>query len=50
MRYKPSNKSLINFMTKRQFQGFIERISKRFNLCDKLNGLENTNNAVSNIT
>ena len=31
-------------MTKRQAKGFIERISKRFNLCDKLNGLENTNN------
>lgn len=40
---KPSNKSLINFMTKRQAQGFIERISNRFNLCDKLNGLEKTN-------
>ena len=40
---KPSTKSLINFMTKRQAKRFIDKISKRFNLCDKLNGLENTN-------
>lgn len=39
---KVDDNSLINFMSKRQAKIFLERISKRFNLCDKLNGLENT--------
>ncbi len=39
---KLDENSLINFMSKRQAKIFLERISNRFNLCDKLNGLEKT--------
>ncbi len=32
--------SLLNFMSKRQALSFLDRLSSRFSLCDKLNGLD----------
>tara|TARA_B100001109_G_C18828033_1_gene458029 strand:- start:572 stop:1348 length:777 start_codon:yes stop_codon:yes gene_type:complete len=40
---KTSSLSLFEFLSKRKAYNFIERISTKFNLCDKLNGLDKVN-------
>ena len=39
---KSDEDSIIDFKTKKQAENFINRLTKKFNLCPKLNGLDNS--------